>query len=260
MMKRFFALHLTPLLLAALLFAGSANAQKYKFEGTVTKAPDADMLVVRDKMNIDMLIRLAYIDCPDAGQPFYSDARKLVRQYALEKDVKLDCDSVDMYGRTFCQVELPDGRNLNKELLRFGFAWHYTRYSDDEELAELEATAKANKAGIWQYDNPTPPWEYRRDDTVTVAQYEGTFLSMPENPNDPKKERIKVGVDKSPRPLDAYSDSRIVFICTDEADPYFHRKDGCTGANVCKRYGSLQKVSHTKAVKYYDRRACRKCW
>ncbi len=39
----------------------------------------------------------------------------------------------DRYGRTVGEVLLPDGRSLNRELVKAGFAWWYWRYTPDDE-------------------------------------------------------------------------------------------------------------------------------
>jgi len=53
-------------------------------------------------------------------------------------------------------------RNLNKELLATGLAWHYKKYSRDPNLAKLVFEAKAAKRGLWTEPDPVPPWEWRR--------------------------------------------------------------------------------------------------
>ncbi len=66
------------------------------------------------------------------------------------------------YGRTIGEVILPDGRVLNHEMAKAGFAWWYRRYApDDGTLAQLEADAKAAKRGLWADPNPLPPWAWR---------------------------------------------------------------------------------------------------
>jgi endonuclease YncB( thermonuclease family) len=60
-------------------------------------------------------------------------------------------------------VVLPDGRNLNRELVQAGLAWWYRKYApDDRELEKLEAEARSAKRGLWQDPNPVPPWEFRK--------------------------------------------------------------------------------------------------
>jgi len=39
-------------------------------------------------------------------------------------------------------VTLPDGRSLNRELVKLGMAWWYRRYSKDERLEVTEMAAR----------------------------------------------------------------------------------------------------------------------
>ena len=65
--------------------------------------------------------------------------------------------------RLVADVILPDGRNLNRELVRAGLAWWYRRYAPhDAELEALEAEARAARRGLWADPHPVPPWEWRR--------------------------------------------------------------------------------------------------
>ena len=57
---------------------------------------------------------------------------------------------------------LPDGRNLNHELVKAGMAWWYRRYApEDETLKQLEAEARDAKRGLWVDPHPVPPWQLR---------------------------------------------------------------------------------------------------
>ncbi len=67
----------------------------------------------------------------------------------------------DRYGRTVGVVLLPDGRSLNRELVRAGFAWMYRRYANDQSLNDLEEEARVAGRGLWADRNPIPPWEWR---------------------------------------------------------------------------------------------------
>ena len=69
---------------------------------------------------------------------------------------------MDRFGRTVGEVTLLDGRILNRELLSAGLAWWYRKYSKDQSLADLEQKAREKKIGLWQDENPIPPWEFRR--------------------------------------------------------------------------------------------------
>ena len=83
--------------------------------------------------------------------------KQLERYYIDETYQDLD----GPYGRIVGFVFVGD-KNLNKELLSAGLAWHYKQYSRDPELAKLEFEARSAKRGLWAESDPMPPWEWRR--------------------------------------------------------------------------------------------------
>jgi endonuclease YncB( thermonuclease family) len=74
---------------------------------------------------------------------------------------------LDRYGRTVGDVTLPDGRHLNAELVRAGYAWWFRRYSADPRFATLEAQARSARRGLWAGPDPVPPWDWRRSRAST---------------------------------------------------------------------------------------------
>lgn len=68
----------------------------------------------------------------------------------------------DRNKRLIAEVILEDGRNLNKELVKNGLAWHFKKYSDSEEYAQLETEARNKKIGLWSEPNPIAPWDWRK--------------------------------------------------------------------------------------------------
>jgi len=67
----------------------------------------------------------------------------------------------DQYKRYIAEV-LVDDISVNQTLVYWGLAWHYRQFSEDEILQELEDEARYNRRGLWQDQNPIPPWEFRR--------------------------------------------------------------------------------------------------
>ena len=102
------------------------------------------------------------IDSPERGQPFNAKAKEFTAALIAGKEIKVAIRNKDRYGRFVCDVYLNDGTYVNAELVKAGYAWHFTRYSDDEALARLQEDARKNKRGLWQDDNPLPPWEFRK--------------------------------------------------------------------------------------------------
>ena len=72
---------------------------------------------------------------------------------------------LDCYARTVGGVIPPDGRRLNRDLVRTGLARWYRHYAPrDLELERLETEARVARRGLWADKDPVPPWEWRRED------------------------------------------------------------------------------------------------
>jgi len=129
--------------------------------GHVVKVVDGDtfdLLTGEEKMRV----RLFGIDAPERGQAFNVRAKEFTAGLIADKEVRVVIRNKDRYGRFVCDVYLADGKYLNAEIVRAGYAWHFTRYSNDKQLAELQVEARENKRGLWLDKNPIPPWDFRR--------------------------------------------------------------------------------------------------
>lgn len=131
------------------------------FVAKVTTVSDGDSLTVVMNNKKDT-IRLLDIDAPELKQPFGTQAKAVLTQLALGKDVWIEYTQVDQNGRLLADVTLPDGRSLNRELVARGLAWHFVKYSKSPFLTWLEKQARAKKLGLWQQKGPVSPWEFRR--------------------------------------------------------------------------------------------------
>jgi micrococcal nuclease len=79
------------------------------------------------------------------------------------KEVTLQTHGKDRYNRTLAEVILPDGTNVNHELVKEGWCWWYRKYAPgDTMLEQLEAEARESKKGLWADPQPMPPWEWRK--------------------------------------------------------------------------------------------------
>jgi endonuclease YncB( thermonuclease family) len=128
---------------------------------TVVGVTDGDTITILRNGRREAL-RLHGIDAPEKGQAFGDRAKQLTSDFAFGKTVVVRVRGRDRYGRTIADVFLPDGRNLNQEVVRAGYAWWYRRYSVDQRLAVLEAEARSARRGLWADRNPQPPWEWRK--------------------------------------------------------------------------------------------------
>ncbi len=143
-----------------LLLAYPASAD---FTGRVVGISDGDTIKVMRDGRAER-VRLYGIDCPEKAQPWGTRARQFTGDLVFGKTVTVRVRDVDRYGRTVGEVILPDGRSLNRELVRAGLAWWYRQYAKhDGELERLEAQARRGRLGLWRDPDPIAPWEWRRE-------------------------------------------------------------------------------------------------
>lgn len=123
---------------------------------------DGDTIKVLHANEVES-IRLKGIDCPEKRQPFGMRAKQFASSLCFGKEVTICAGKRDKYKRLVADVVLPDGRNLNQELVRCGFAWWYKQFSpNDEILNQLESNARQARLGLWGDPHPEPPWLFRK--------------------------------------------------------------------------------------------------
>ena len=167
-------MHLRPhrtlrLTLTALLTCCAVLAQNSQYAAQVIGVSDGDTIKVLHD-GVPKRIRLWGIDSPELKQPFSARARQFTGDLAFGQAVKVVVRDVDRYGRQVAEVILPDGRNLNEEVVRAGFAWWFVRYARrDQVFGNLEAEARAARRGLWADAAPAAPWEFRRNGSRRMA-------------------------------------------------------------------------------------------
>ncbi len=125
---------------------------------TVRKVLDGDTVELASGERI----RLLGIDAPEGNsrnrkvpaQPFYIEARAALVALVDKKQVVLSESQrlVDRYGRTLAYLYLPDGTDVQRQMLQSGHAM-MTAYPPDlghiEIYAKAEAEARQNGVGLW---------------------------------------------------------------------------------------------------------------
>lgn len=190
------------LVLTCLLFAFQV-AGAASFSGQVVGVSDGDTISVMHDGKAEK-IRLNGIDCPESHQDFGRQAKHFTSDLAFNKTVTIEVSDHDKYGRTVGDVILPDGRNLNRELVRAGFAWWYKQYSKDQSLGELEVEARAAKRGLWQNPAPVAPWDFRHGKKTAAT----STVTSPKHPSD-LSERLLAPVARSDTGKDSTLSDRL---------------------------------------------------
>lgn len=155
------------------LLCTPVGAQAEMLSGRVVVVLDGDTIeVVHNNRNKDSeRIRLNGIDCPEKGQAYGNKAKQATSQLVLGKAVSIQTHGVDTYGLTMADVFLPDGMNVNLELVRNGWCWWYQQYAPDNVIfAELQRRARRAGIGLWADPRPVPPWEWRKRNGGALKQ------------------------------------------------------------------------------------------
>jgi endonuclease YncB( thermonuclease family) len=193
-----------------ILFIAIANlAVASSLEGRVTVI-DGDTLEMHGKR-----IRLHGIDAPESGQTCASQSGKTYRcgqlaakqmaKYTKRKTIRCNVRDTDRYGRLVA-VCFADGQDINKRIVRDGFALAYRRFSRDYVAAERNA--KRDKVGMWQ-GAFIKPWDWRGGDRLSKTKEQkgkcvikGNISSSGKiyhTPSSPWYERTKINTAKGER-------------------------------------------------------------
>jgi len=140
--------------------------------GTVTRVVDGDTVIVRPDAagGEKFTCRLYGIDSPETpkrgkrGQEYGREADREMRNLVLGYRVDATLTGDKTYNREVCIIK-KDGMDINREMVRTGYAWAYRKYLKGtyaSEYIDAESRARAMRLGLWQQSNPRPPWEFRR--------------------------------------------------------------------------------------------------
>jgi micrococcal nuclease len=150
-------------------FASTAVAAE-TIHGMVKTVFDGDTLVLVGRGIGRLTVRLYGVDAPEtrkpnsAGQPYGSQAKRVLMYKLLGKEVVAELVERDQYGRAVAVVKM-GGRDINAEMVAEGMAWAYRQYLHGPYASNyiaLEEQARRQHRGLWRDTNPQPPWEFRR--------------------------------------------------------------------------------------------------
>jgi micrococcal nuclease len=136
---------------------------------TVSRVIDGDTILLSN----DQKVRLIGVDTPEVheSQKLEKDSIRTKRDKAtiqalgnksaeftsnlvLNKTVRLEYGQQrkDKYGRTLGYLYLPDGRFVNLEIIRQGYAHAYTRFpfKYQDQFIQAERESRENQRGLWR--------------------------------------------------------------------------------------------------------------
>lgn len=103
--------------------------------GEVIAVSDGDTVKILVEKTV-IVVRLAGIDAPEKRQPFGKQSKAALSTLVFGKHVRVVTSGKDRYGRTL--GTLYDGdTNINAEIVRIGYAWHFRQFSSDIDRMAL---------------------------------------------------------------------------------------------------------------------------
>jgi len=154
------------LILIFILFL-SNFAHAKTIEGLVVGVADGDTITVLDQQKNTYKIRLQGIDAPEKKQAFGEKSKQSLHDLVHRKQVRIEYDKEDKYGRIVGKVTVDDVDVCLQQLV-LGMAWHYKKYQNEQSVSDralysdTELKSKSLKLGLWTDDMPMPPWEFRK--------------------------------------------------------------------------------------------------
>lgn len=141
-----------------------------RFSAASFKVVDGDSIRILTADAGEVDLRLASIDAPEWNQTGGRAAKKHLEALTSGRTATFFQTGTDRYQRpvVFMFVDgLKSGAvsgeqlEVNAQMVADGFAWHAIKFSSSERLAQLEASARSERLGLWAASDPQSPWEYR---------------------------------------------------------------------------------------------------
>lgn len=142
------------LLLCAVSHAQESYIVSYVYDGDTVQLSNA-----AGKFKL----RLTDIDAPERNQPYGLKARRALMKLCQGDAIKASADIVgkDKYQRLLGKLQCND-TDASLYLLEQGYGWYPQKFSHEPKLKKAAEVARKNKFGLWQDDNPMPPWVWRK--------------------------------------------------------------------------------------------------
>lgn len=132
------------------------------FNVKVIGISDGDTFTGLNRDSLQLKFRIYGIDAPEKKQAFGTKSREHLASLIFGQNVTVHINDQDGWGRYIATVSIDDGRDVGKEMIKAGLAWHYKQYDNSEEYAQTEQIAKDSKSGLWSDPNAVPPWQFRK--------------------------------------------------------------------------------------------------
>ena len=160
-------LRLSIIALLGLAFAAETVADDDRLIGRTLQACSPSRIIDGDTLSVtcdgdSYRVRLHCIDAPEMDQGDWGTRSRDHLSEMIPDQVTIKVTDIGYYGRVIGELSA-DGMNINRRLVRAGWAAEYPRYCDDPSYAKAQSRAKERKRGVWSEPGMhQTPWVWRR--------------------------------------------------------------------------------------------------
>jgi micrococcal nuclease len=137
--------------------------------GKVISVIDGNTIEFQTSDNETFKFVLSGVDAPELNQEFGDEAKKLLEKLLNDADATIVIEGKDRLGNRVGSLLYKKDKDPRLELLEKGLAWT-TEKNPKPEFETVKEAAKSREKGLWQQPNPTPPWIFRRQQTMLTAK------------------------------------------------------------------------------------------
>lgn len=157
-------------MLMVLTLIGIGQVSANELHGRVITVIDGNTLEIETTEKETLKISLIGIDCPELDQQYGDKAKAFTEKLMLGKEVTVNLQGKDRWGNRLGVVTLvKNSRDPRVDILKEGLAWTAEK-NPDPELEAHRSVAQSKGRGLWKEENPTPPWTFRRQQTMAEAK------------------------------------------------------------------------------------------
>ena len=138
-------------------------ASAAEWTGSVVDVRDGDLLKINHPDKGAVTVMLYGIDAPDHGQPYFQEAKEFLAGKVEGQVVTVR--ELETEQNVITALVFHNGANINEQVLQAGYGWVYQKHCREEFCTEwltYERVAREHKRGLWQEEDPMPPWEWRK--------------------------------------------------------------------------------------------------
>ena len=155
------------LIIAVMFLAANASFGQSRIGGRVVGVIDGKTVSIEMPNGSQLTAVLQYIEVPEPEQPLHKIAAEHLSALVLGKKIQFRARSITPL-KTVGSLYV-NNIDIGQQMIRDGAAWYAVLEKSGQEAVESatyqsnEALAKAEKRGVWSFENLKPSWEIRAE-------------------------------------------------------------------------------------------------